>query len=77
MVPLEPGEVVSARIILAKPDSRWAVASSKDGRLFVVQVRVHSNPEHVLSSFAFNARRLRARQANVKCFAFVSNAHLW
>lgn len=39
MVPLDPGETISVKVLLAKPDAKWAVAASKDGRLFVVQVR--------------------------------------
>eukprot|EP00903_Cladosiphon_okamuranus_P010099 g9564.t2 len=38
MVALEPGETVSAKVVLAKPAAKWAVAASKDGRLFVMQV---------------------------------------
>ncbi|CAM9504306.1 unnamed protein product, partial [Ectocarpus fasciculatus] len=40
MVALEPGETVSAKVLLAKPDAKWAVAVSDDGqgRLFVLQV---------------------------------------
>lgn len=38
MVALEPGETISAKMVLAKPAAKWAVAASKDGRLFVVQV---------------------------------------
>lgn len=38
MVPFEAGETVSAKVVLAKPDAKWAVASTTDGRLLVVQV---------------------------------------
>lgn len=40
LAPLEPGDSISAKVVLAKPDSKWAVATSTDGqgRLFVVQV---------------------------------------
>lgn len=38
MVPFEAGESVSAKVVLAKPDAKWAVASTEDGRLLVVQV---------------------------------------
>jgi len=41
MVPLEPGETISAKVVLAKPGAKWAVAASEDGRLFVVQVIIH------------------------------------
>lgn len=42
MVPFEPGESVSAKVVLAKPDAKWAVASTTDGRLLVVQVNILS-----------------------------------
>lgn len=38
MASLDPGEEVSVKIVLAKPDAKYAVASSADGRVFVVQV---------------------------------------
>lgn len=40
MVPLEPGETVLAKVLVAKPKAKWAVAVSDDGqgRLFVLQV---------------------------------------
>lgn len=38
MVPFEAGESISAKVVLAKPDAKWAVASTTDGRLLVVQV---------------------------------------
>lgn len=38
MVALEPGDTISANVVLAKPEAKWAVAASKDGRLLVVQV---------------------------------------
>ncbi|CAM9211625.1 unnamed protein product, partial [Ectocarpus sp. 12 AP-2014] len=40
MVPLEPGETVPAKVLVAKPSAKWAVAVSEDGqgRLFVLQV---------------------------------------
>lgn len=38
MVALEPGETITAKVVLAKPNAKWAVAASNDGRLFVVQV---------------------------------------
>lgn len=46
MAPLEPGETISAKVVLAKPDAKWAVAASqdKDGRLFVVQVADYQCP---------------------------------
>lgn len=40
MVPFEAGESVSAKVVLAKPDAKWAVASTTDGRLLVVQVNL-------------------------------------
>ena len=42
MVPFEAGESVSAKVVLAKPDANWAVASTTDGRLLVVQVSHHA-----------------------------------
>lgn len=39
VVSLDPGESVSAKVVLAKPDSQWAVAASNGGQLFLVQVR--------------------------------------
>lgn len=38
MSPLEPGETISARVLMARPSAKWAVAGSEDGRLFVLQV---------------------------------------
>lgn len=38
MASLDPGEKVSVKIVLAKPDGKHAVAASTDGRVFVVQV---------------------------------------
>lgn len=38
MVPFEAGDSVAAKVVLAKPDAKWAVASTADGRLLVVQV---------------------------------------
>lgn len=38
MLPLDPGQAVSLKVVLAKPDAKWAVAASADGRLFPVQV---------------------------------------
>ncbi|CAN0287276.1 unnamed protein product, partial [Ectocarpus sp. 8 AP-2014] len=38
MVPLEPGETIPAKVLVAKPNAKWAVAVSDDGqgRLFVL-----------------------------------------
>lgn len=38
MAPLDAGETMSAVVVLAKPDAKWAVASSRNGRLLLLQV---------------------------------------
>lgn len=39
MLPLQPGDPVRVKVVLAKPNEKWAVAASAEGRLFVLQVR--------------------------------------
>lgn len=40
MAPLDVGETVSARVVLAKPDAKFAVVE-QEGRLFLLQVGGH------------------------------------
>lgn len=35
---VEHGDVVSVKIVLARPHAKYAIGASKEGRLFVVQV---------------------------------------
>lgn len=50
MASLHPGESVKVKIVLAKPDSKWAVAASAEGRLFLVQVETATQPPFYSSS---------------------------
>ena len=38
MAPLQPGDSVPVKVVLAKPTDKWAVVASPEGRLFPLQV---------------------------------------